>query len=252
MIPALFTVEPPPSDTARAAVADTFGACDYPWWRLLPRLGQRGDSRVAIRWRDHQLHGETVDQGRTVWLSTRYGTGPDRYTALRFTVAHELGHVVDHLTLDPVARQALWRLLHSDVHPDHNSRDRFGADAASPDPDRHRETWWGSEVDYLLRPSEAFADAWVAAYAPTIWAGQHRRFIHWPADMHAFRALVEREPILLFADVPAAHPHRQSIEWAAAHGLTVGDGLGRFRPDEPVTRGQMATFLHRLTQLLST
>ncbi len=48
-----------------------------------------------------------------------------------------------------------------------------------------------------------------------------------------------------FSDVPAGHPHAEGIAWIAERGITVGYGDGTYRPDNPVTRGQMATFLHR-------
>ncbi len=49
-----------------------------------------------------------------------------------------------------------------------------------------------------------------------------------------------------FSDVPADHPRSGEIYAIADRGITVGcqDG-GRFCPDEPVTRGSMATFIAR-------
>jgi len=48
-----------------------------------------------------------------------------------------------------------------------------------------------------------------------------------------------------FTDVPAGHPHAEGIGWIAEKGITVGYGDNTYRPDNPVTRGQMATFLYR-------
>ena len=49
-----------------------------------------------------------------------------------------------------------------------------------------------------------------------------------------------------FVDVPATHPYRGEIYAIAGKGITIGckDGT-RFCPDDPVTRGSMATFLAR-------
>jgi hypothetical protein len=47
-----------------------------------------------------------------------------------------------------------------------------------------------------------------------------------------------------FSDI-GGHPRRQSIEALAASGITGGFGDGTFRPDNFVTRGQMAAFLAR-------
>lgn len=48
-----------------------------------------------------------------------------------------------------------------------------------------------------------------------------------------------------FTDVGADLSMRDSIEWLADRGITRGCEAGRFCPDDPVTRGQMAAFLHR-------
>ena len=46
-----------------------------------------------------------------------------------------------------------------------------------------------------------------------------------------------------FGDVPASHPFYQFIEALAKSGITGGCGSGNYCPDNPLTRGQMATFL---------
>ena len=47
----------------------------------------------------------------------------------------------------------------------------------------------------------------------------------------------------LFGDVPAAHPLCAWIEELARRGVTSGCGAGRYCPQEPVTREQMAAFI---------
>ena len=58
-----------------------------------------------------------------------------------------------------------------------------------------------------------------------------------------------------FDDVPTSHRFYADIEWLAEEGLTRPsdnpstpdvDESKLFRPNEPVTRGQLAAFLHRL------
>jgi S-layer homology domain len=46
-----------------------------------------------------------------------------------------------------------------------------------------------------------------------------------------------------FNDVGTSHPFFQFIEALAASRITAGCGDGKFCPDDPVTRGQMAVFL---------
>ncbi len=48
-----------------------------------------------------------------------------------------------------------------------------------------------------------------------------------------------------FSDVPAGSMHAGAIGALSARGLIVGGTDGRFRPTDPVTRGQAATILHR-------
>jgi len=52
-----------------------------------------------------------------------------------------------------------------------------------------------------------------------------------------------------FDDVPASHTFKADIDWLAAAGVTKGcnpPANTRFCPDDYVTRGQMAAFMHRL------
>ena len=55
----------------------------------------------------------------------------------------------------------------------------------------------------------------------------------------------------LFAD-DDGDVHEASIEALAVAGITRGCGLGRFCPDDPVTRGQMAAFIDRSVPLAGT
>lgn len=46
-----------------------------------------------------------------------------------------------------------------------------------------------------------------------------------------------------FSDVPRHHPHAEGINAVAEAGIARGDGNGRFNPDAPIRRDQMATLL---------
>lgn len=48
-----------------------------------------------------------------------------------------------------------------------------------------------------------------------------------------------------FKDVPASHPYSGAIQYAVAHGIISGFPDGTFRPNEPVTRGQMAILFYK-------
>ena len=49
----------------------------------------------------------------------------------------------------------------------------------------------------------------------------------------------------LYKDVKAETYYAPYINWATRHGLTTGTGAGKFSPDQPITREQMAVFLLR-------
>lgn len=53
-------------------------------------------------------------------------------------------------------------------------------------------------------------------------------------------------PIPRFSDVPAWHPFRAAIEWAAAQGITDGYADGTFRPTADISRQGMAAFFYRM------
>jgi hypothetical protein len=51
-----------------------------------------------------------------------------------------------------------------------------------------------------------------------------------------------------FGDVPPGHPHEAGIEFMQESGVTIGCGDGsNYCPSDAVNRGQMATFMHRLS-----
>jgi hypothetical protein len=49
-----------------------------------------------------------------------------------------------------------------------------------------------------------------------------------------------------FSDVRAGAFYANAVDWLLYRGITTGVGGNRFAPDDPVSRGQMATFLWRL------
>lgn len=71
----------------------------------------------------------------------------------------------------------------------------------------------------------------------------------WDRIREVARAIVETR----FADVPADHVFFDDVEWLADQGITrpQPDERGRawFRPDDPVTRGQLAAFFRRALNL---
>lgn len=51
-----------------------------------------------------------------------------------------------------------------------------------------------------------------------------------------------------FTDVPSGQWYTGAVKWASANGIVGGYGDGRFGPDDPITREQMASILYRYSQ----
>lgn len=49
-----------------------------------------------------------------------------------------------------------------------------------------------------------------------------------------------------FDDVETGRYYTQAVAWMVEHGITTGTSPTSFSPDDPLTRGQIATFLWRL------
>lgn len=52
-----------------------------------------------------------------------------------------------------------------------------------------------------------------------------------------------------FSDVAAGSYCENAVKWAAATGVTTGSGDGTFKPNDPISRQQLATFLYRYNNL---
>lgn len=50
-----------------------------------------------------------------------------------------------------------------------------------------------------------------------------------------------------FSDVLNSNTYHAHIDWLSDNGITGGCGGGKYCPDSAVTRGQMAAFMHRLS-----
>ncbi len=56
---------------------------------------------------------------------------------------------------------------------------------------------------------------------------------------------------IVFSDVASSASYAEAVRWAAAHGITTGDGDGNFNPNGEVTREQLATFLYRFAKCMN-
>lgn len=241
-------VDPPEGQDE--VVADAVAHVDYPWQRIIPAIREDPDQAVIVRWPEKMQQGTTgLFYGHTYEI--HLSPYERHYESAGFVFAHEVGHLVDRATFDGTTRQKILDKYHTDLdgrwdgQVDPNDRSDDPAPFAWSHENEHPEKWVNNHKEYKLRPNEAYADSFVAAFAPTIWEGRYSRFAHWTEDFEAIRRMTLEREIQVFEDVGEDHPHREGIEWAAGQGLVKGYDDGTFRPSEPVTRAQLSTILYR-------
>lgn len=60
---------------------------------------------------------------------------------------------------------------------------------------------------------------------------------------------IETDENITFLDVPSGHPYAKHIQKVASAGIFKGDEKNRFRPNDPLTRAEMAVILTRAFEL---
>ena len=70
-------------------------------------------------------------------------------------------------------------------------------------------------------------------------------------DYYGVEYVTEGEPAPSFDDVAPAKWYAQSIAYCVEHGIMKGDGNGKFRPDEPITRAEVAAVAERLHKMFA-
>lgn len=108
--------------------------------------------------------------------------------------------------------------------------------------------WCSEDFSYTLRgTSDVDGDGnpdsvvhYLTLYMPAAGVGR----LGFGGAQITWRRQVSESPATpTFSDVPEAHPFYAFIEAMAKSEITGGCGGGKFCPDAPLTRGQMATFL---------
>ena len=98
-------------------------------------------------------------------------------------------------------------------------------------------------IDFLSNPNLAYAGAPIGDPATSNNAHTLNRTAK---SVAAYRTTAAQHPLLRrFTDIALAHPLFGYIEFLAQSGITSGCAPGRFCPDAPLTRAQLAVFLER-------
>jgi hypothetical protein len=213
-------------------VAAELDNLNFPW-RLMSRAGG-----IRIDWTDGSGSFWNSVQ-RTIYLS-------EQRVDWSYTVGHELGHAVDTLLLSPNDRAVITEFLHSGCEHgwlNHNvvRRERMGERFATLCSDIFGGRYVHDAIFEHYGPNEA---------AQRAYGARPDRVLDFIATV-----ILSREVYTMsqqFTDVPEHHPHRQNIEDVARAGIAQGYNDGTFRPEAPVTRGQMATFIARALDVVDT
>ena len=211
-------------DARHVDVLRSMLAQNWPWHVLA--TGSRGRVLVSVKPAD-------VKRFRAIWFyadqSVRIGVEWDEH--MPRTIAHEVGHAFESFLPSP--RQDTQRQIAG----------LLGVGS-----------WSAPGEPWHRRPKEAVAEwfAWLmgttdaTALAPRGWSREPVN-LTWGVTGGQIAEVVRTrlDEVRMFTDVEADHPHREGIEWAAGQGLAQGYPDGTFRPEQPVTRGQLATILMR-------
>ena len=221
-------------------VLEVLDDCRFPWWRTIRQLPHPHHNRFPfpIEWNNKPEGGYLgYVSSRRMWLTVG---------APLQTIAHELGHVADLSCLGEYRGEPWWN------HTSSPLRDRLQTMAVHHDPQDHPHGWSPSRlagIPWQQRPIEAITVPWTAAFfTDRRFHYPQSRFVHdghtWP-DTDAVADAFLQGGSMPFNDVDDSSTHADGIHWAAEHGLIDGYEDGTYGPHDPVSRGQLATILHR-------
>lgn len=185
-----------------------------------------GDT-VTVQWIPENNGAATASWWGTglIEISTQFTSWRDD---LPFVLAHECGHMVDDACLTAADHAALTPVLHSGPGmPAPLTHSNAGTVYAHPN-----EDWVSMDNDYIARLNEAFADQFVAAFAPALWDGtatdvpvskHYPRFVHYTADTASIRRIVEAAADRVTHPAPTPAPTPRPV--TMTRGKNIDDAL---------------------------
>jgi hypothetical protein len=226
-----FELQNPP-DGGTEWFKSVLAKCDYPFWRVLPFVRADNQQIIQVVW---------VDEGGILgsWSGTgilRIGLQALTYRRAdqEFTLIHEMGHMVDTAVMQRYGHHPTMLALLHEV-------DQGWYECSDP-------TDWNlphATVPHYARHTEAFADLFVYAFAPSLWPGQ-RMTHHHPDPAYVRSKILEARVTVPFTDISTQSQEvKDAIEWGYATGVMGGTTATTFGPNDPLTRRQLVVALHR-------
>lgn len=218
--------EPIPVEVA-AEIDRAIETSSYPWDKLYPFLAHRGLDGIRVGIRTRQWFNDSGYGGaaglayRDIKTFIKEGQGAVP-TAKIFL--YEVAHLVDFLSFDAAIRADIIEAVHPEGPDDHD--------------------WLHTRTDYRYRVGEA----WMYIFTDIFGDARYRpgkQGIHGTYDPDIIRNIALRTERKLFKDTDG-HTHEANIERAVRLGLMTGYRDKTFKPNETVTRGQLATTLVNL------
>lgn len=241
---ALFELHNVPSKDDFDAVKEVWDAGTFPWeWCVQHNTrASGGKPRLQIGFKDKDGSLGYFNPSTNFINVDPIAAHQGGLRGFRETLTHELTHLVDWSILSSESRIAIHKLMHKGSH------ETYEACLARADAGEGRRwpesTAWRVGSHHQLRASEAFANL-----LPKVWCPEYSKLDN-RYGPHYFNTRDEVWEIVM-ADTEDEYPftdvegttHEEAILWAVRNGVASGFPDGTYRPNEPVTRGQVAAMI---------
>lgn len=160
-------------------IEDAYSHIEFDW-KLVEDALDGGVITVFTENLDGGLLGDYTRSMNLIRLNNSYSINH-----FPFTFTHETGHMIDDILLTDEKRNAIIAKMLLQTDGRHDAVE-------------HQEVWDKAQTTYAWKINEAWADIFVAAWAPITWGLKSEsgipRFTHWVNDLDWIRALLPSAP----------------------------------------------------------
>lgn len=217
---------------------------------VLEAEGQQNGGLLCVDPEPHLIQGSysgtlsryfTISTSCTEGGSITPGGQVEAGGSFTVTVTPEPGWRTQDVLIDGFSRGAIEGYTFRSIQQDHMVHAVFArVDPCEGFTDVDRTAWYHEAVDYALTHG-LFLGASETTFSPN--GGMNRAML--VTVLYRMAGSPQADAAATFSDVPAGQYYARPVAWAAAQGIVLGYPDGTFRPDAPITREQLATFLQR-------